>query len=97
MIVVVEKGLENVKQYLENLKKYEVKSNDDYVGCVDAYVFSHYQDVEEMSTFENNIQDITCRTELEVTPGVLIINAAHKTPKEIEEIIDQNLKINMWH
>ena len=96
MIVVVEKDLEYVKQYLEAAGKYEVKLNSEYVGPMDAYVFTAKEDMDTFSNFENNVDNRSYELDIEVKPGILIINASQKSPKDIEKILDDNLMIRMW-
>ena len=79
MIVAVERGLENIKNYLEN-SGYNVVYADGYKGAIDAYVYKNagISYVNSYNTFAQNSGNYS---------GVLIVNAKNKSLQDVEEIL----------
>ncbi|MBR2499931.1 MAG: YkuS family protein [Clostridia bacterium] len=76
MVVEVEKGLNEIRNYLINSGYTVVDSN--YKGRIDAYVYH------DLGIIEYN--NLTQSTGL--NGGILMINALNKTPQVIEKILD---------
>lgn len=91
MKVVIEKSLFNVIQYLESTNKYEVEIYGEYIGPTDALIYESSMNQEQFSDFQFDIRNVSLQNHLGQEKGILVINSRHKTPKEIEQLLDTRL------
>lgn len=82
MIVAIENGLNELKQYLENSGHKIVDRN--YRGAVDAYIFQN-EGFNGMDNFNFTLQNSTAES------GVLMINAKNKTPDEVLKVLENRI------
>lgn len=96
MIVVVENKLEYVKQYLESTNKYEIKTYGEYVGPTDALIYENDVIGERFADYQYSIRNIALQNRMSDNKGILIISAEHKSPREIEKILETRLYNNIF-
>lgn len=96
MVVVVEKSLGYIMQYLESTNKYEVKTYGEYVGATDALIYENEYIGEKFEDYQFNVRNIALQNRMEDNKGILIISSHNKSPKEIEKILDTRLYNNIF-
>lgn len=96
MIVVVEKGLEHIREYLENTNKYEIKVYGEYIGPTDALIYDNEYIGEKFEDYQYSIRNIALQNRIADNKGILIISSHNKTEKEIECILDTRLYNNIF-
>lgn len=95
MIVLIDKDLYYMKQYLESIGKYEIYDNQEYKGPIHAYIYEEYKD-QIYESVENNLIDLAHNEHIDIRHGVLMINAKNKTPREVENILSERLYRNIF-
>lgn len=96
MIVTVEKNLYYIKQYLDQVGKYEVYYKEDYTGPIHAYVYDQDELLNEFEIMQNGLINLAHRQHVDIKHGVLMINAQNKTPREIDQILSERLYQNIF-
>ena len=91
MIVVIEKKLDYLRQYLEYTGKYELYDQDSYTGPIHAYIYETDESMHEFDAMQNSLTYLAHEQHIDMRHGLLIINAKHKTPKEIDTILSERL------
>ena len=91
MIVVIEKNLDYVKQYLEYTGKYELYNKEEYTGPIHAYIYDTDEPMPAFDTMQNSLIQLAHEQHMDISHGMLMINAKHKTPKEIDHILSERL------
>lgn len=96
MVIVIEENLENVIQYLESTSKYEIKLYGKYLGPTDVIIYSDDKIGKEIESYQNVVRNITLQEPMNENHGILMVNSRHKTPKEIESILNTRLYRNIF-
>lgn len=96
MIVVVEKGLYHIKQYLDYVGRYEVHDKEEYTGPIHACIYSEDSLLQEFEIMQNGLINLAQEGQVDIKHGVLMINAKNKTPREIEHILSERLYHNIF-
>lgn len=82
MIIGIQRGLNNIKDYLES-KGYKVVYTDSNSKHIDAYIYSSNK-VDEILTSQNGLSNNTSIA----NRGVFMINASGKTMEYIESAVN---------
>lgn len=96
MIVVVEKNLYHIKQYLDSVGKYEIYDKEEYIGPIHACIYSQDRFLEEFEVMQNSLINLAQGAHADIKHGVLMINAQNKTPREIDQILSERLYNNIF-
>ena len=91
MIVAIEKNLNYIKQYLEYTGKYELYDQDSYKGPIHAYIYEKDETIHEFDAMLNSLTCLAHEQHIDMSHGILMINAKNKTPKEIDNILSERL------
>jgi len=79
MVIAVERGLNDIKKYLEYIG-YTVVDGYSYRGPIDAYVYENmgFSAVDDFNSYSQSSSQ---------SEGMLIVNAKNKSPEEIADIL----------
>lgn len=91
MIITVEKNLYYIKQYLDQVGKYEVYYKEDYTGPIHAYIYNGDELTNEFQIMQNGLIELAHTQHIDIKHGVLMINAQNKTPREVEKILSERI------
>lgn len=96
MVIVVEESLDNIIQYLDSTNKYEIQLYGKYEGPTDVIIYANERVGKEIERYQNIVRNVTLQEPIAENHGILMINSRHKTPKEIESILDTRLYKNIF-
>jgi hypothetical protein len=91
VIIGIDSSLNYIKQYLESTGKYEIYTLGEYLGPLDVFIYEDKQDYSLFDQYQNEAMSNLLQHTPEVNPGILMIHAKGKSPKEIERMIDTRL------
>lgn len=91
VIIGIESTLTNIRQYLNSTGKFEVHLLGSYYGPIDAFIYENEKNNEIFTSYQENIRSIALENHIENNEGILMINAKHRTPREVEGILNTRL------
>ncbi|MHC1749256.1 MAG: YkuS family protein [Cellulosilyticaceae bacterium] len=90
MIIGIQKGLEEIREYISGYDNYEVVSLEDYKGFLNVMIYTEKMPDKEYEESQFELENKSLIYHGSIPQGILMINANNKTPEDIINLLKQN-------